>query len=99
MRDQTSYDGLDTPGLVNLLLNPNARPDVHRSALSVLSRRHPRERTPRLLDVLKAVIDSPKRYDQQVMMSAIDILATDPDSTATEAMITMIPSLLNSFEQ
>jgi hypothetical protein len=95
----SEYDSIDTPGLVNLLMNPNSRPEVHRAALSALSRRNPRERTPRLLDVLKVVIANPKPYDQQVMTSAIDILATDPDASATEAMIEMLPSLLEAFEK
>src|SRR4051812_20754501 len=99
MSDQAAYDGLDTPALTNLLLNPNQRRDVHRAALSALSRHHPRERTERLLSVLKAVIEAPTRYDQEVMMATIDILATDPDSKATEAMIEMIPSVLSSFER
>jgi hypothetical protein len=98
MRDQAAYDGLDTPALTNLLLNPNQRPEVHRAALSALSRRRPQERTQRLLDVLKAVIDSPKRYDQQVMVATIDILATDPNARATEALIEMLPSVLNAYE-
>jgi hypothetical protein len=98
MRDQAAYDGLDTQTLANLLLNPGQRPDVHRSALSALSRRNANERTRRILDVLQTVVQNPDKYDQQVMMATIDILATDPDWRATEAMLGMLPHVLKSAE-
>jgi hypothetical protein len=96
MRDQASYDGLDSQTLSNLLLNPGQRPEIHRMALSALSRRAGYDRTKRLLDVLRAVIQTPDRYDQRVMTAAIDILATDPDPGATEAMLHMLPAVLQS---
>src|SRR5689334_15786347 len=96
MRDQAAYDGLDSQTLSNLLTNPGQRPDIHRAALSALSRRQPIERTRRLLGVLEAVISQPNQYDQHVMTAAIDILATDPDPEATEAMLRMLPKVIRA---
>ncbi len=96
MRDQASYDGLDSQTLSNLLLNPAQRPEVHRMALSALSRRPSYDRTKRLLEVLRNVIETPDRFDQQVMMATIDILATDPSAEATQAMLHMLPGVLLS---
>jgi hypothetical protein len=96
VRDQATYDSLDNQTLSNLLLNPNQRPDVHRAALSAMSRRKPSERTHLLLDVLQNLVQNPDRYDQHVMLSLIDILATDPDADATEAMLGILPSVLKS---
>ncbi len=94
MADQDSYDLLDTPTLTNILLNPDQTPDIHRAALSALSRRDPYQRTPRLIEILKAVLKHPERFDQDVMMGVIDILATDPDPDATYAMIELLPVML-----
>jgi hypothetical protein len=99
LKEQASYDSLDSATLVNLLLNPAQRPEVHKASISALSRRPPRDRTQHLLRVLKAVIDEPKRYDLDVMMATIDVLATDPDSKATEALIEMMPEVLNAGEK
>lgn len=96
MNDQAQYDTLDSLTLVNLLLNPAQRPEVHKGAISALSRRPPSHRTAQLLRVLKAVIENPKRYDLDIMMATIDILATDPDAKATEAMIEMMPAVLKA---
>ena len=74
MKEQASYDSLDSATLVNLLLNPAQRPEVHKASISALSRRPPRDRTQHLLRVLKAVIDEPKRYDLDVLMATIDVL-------------------------
>jgi len=96
VRDQATYDSLDNQTLSNLLLNPNQRPDVHRAALSAMSRRKPSERTHLLIDVLQNLVQNPDRHDQHVMLPLIDILATDPDAEATEAMLGILPSVLKS---
>lgn len=94
MADQSSYDSLDTPMLTNLLLSPEQRPEVHKGALSALSRRSPAQRTSQLIRVLKNIADFPERYNQDVMMLVIDLLATDPDPDATLAMLEMLPRVL-----
>ncbi len=94
MADQHPYDMLDIAALAALLLNPDRPPEVHRAALSALSRRSPYDRTSTLVDLLHSMVSNPGRYNQDVMMSLIDILATDPTPQATAAMIEALPAVL-----
>jgi hypothetical protein len=94
MDQNSSYDALDTPTLTNLLLNADQAPDVHRGALSALARRSAYQRSATITTILRSVLRNPERYDQDVMMALIDILATDPDSEATAAMIDVLPEML-----
>lgn len=96
MADQHPYDSLDIAALTSLLLNPDRPADVHRSALSALSRRSAFDRTSSLVSLLKSMVNNPGRYDQDVMMALIDILATDPTPAATEAMLEALPAVLGS---
>jgi hypothetical protein len=96
MSDQNPYDAVDLAALTTLLLDPDKPAHVHRSALSALSRRSPFDRTSRLVTLLKSIVLNPGRYDQEVMMVCIDILATDPDAQATLAMIEALPAVLNT---
>jgi hypothetical protein len=95
-RGAQSYDLLDTPTLTNLLLNPNQHREIHRATLSAFSRRSAEQRCPRLVLIIRSVIHNPTQYDQEVMMSAIDILATDPDSQATDAFLEALPDVLDT---
>src|SRR5262249_10249887 len=79
-----------------LLLNADRPADVHRAALSALSRRSPYDRTSTLVALLKSMVSHPGRYNQEVMMSLIDILATDPTPQATEAMLDSLPVVLGT---
>jgi hypothetical protein len=94
MDQNTSYDQLDTPTLTNLLLNADQAADVHRGALSALARRSAFQRSATIITILRSVLRYPDRYDQEVMMALIDILATDPESDATLAMIEVLPEVL-----
>jgi len=85
---------LDTPALTNLLLNADQPPDVHRGALSALARRSAYQRSQIAAQIIRSVMRHPDRYDQDVMMSVIDILATDPEAEATEMMISLLPDML-----
>lgn len=96
MSDQNPYDILEIEALMVLLLNPEKPAHVHRAALSALSRRSPYDRTSRMVDLMKSMVNNPGRYDQDVMMALIDILATDPDSQATLAMIESLPHVLGT---
>lgn len=96
MADQHPYDMLDISALTTLLLNPDRPPDVHRAVLSALSRRSPFDRSSSLLALLKSMVQNPGRYDQDVMISCIDILATDPTPQATAAMLEALPSVLST---
>jgi hypothetical protein len=95
-RGAQSYDLLDTPTLTNLLLNPNQHREIHRATLSAFSRRSAEQRCPRLVLVIRSIIHNPTLYDQDVMMSAIDILATDPESAATSAFLEALPDVLDT---
>jgi hypothetical protein len=95
-RGAQSYDLLDTPTLTNLLLNPNQHREIHRATLSAFSRRSAEHRCPRLVLILRNVIKNPTQYDQDVMMSVIDILATDPDPRATDAFLEALPDVLDT---
>jgi hypothetical protein len=95
-RGSQSYDLLDTPTLTNLLLNPNQHREIHRATLSALSRRSAEQRCPRLILIIRSIIHNPTKYDQDVMMSAIDILATDPDPQATGAFLEALPDVLDT---
>jgi hypothetical protein len=95
MMDQNStYDALDTPTLTNLLLNADQSSEVHRGALSALARRSAYQRSATITTILRSVMRYPERYDQEVMMALIDILATDPEADATVAMIEVLPEML-----
>lgn len=94
MDEQYNYDMMDTRTLSNLLLSPFKRPEVHRAALSALSRRGAAERNTQLIAVLRSVVLGPEQYNQDVMMGVIEILATDPDADATAAMLEMLPAVL-----
>ncbi|HEC21592.1 MAG TPA: hypothetical protein ENI95_01605 [Chloroflexi bacterium] len=95
-RDIHVYDSLDTPTLTNLLLNPAQHREIHRAALSALSRRSADQRCPRLVLILRNVISKPDRYDQEIMMAIVDILATDPDPKATIALFEVLPDMLEA---
>jgi hypothetical protein len=94
MDQQSPYDALDTPTLQNLLLNADQPPDVHRGALSALARRGPYQRSQIAASIMRSVLRHPDRYDQDVMMSVIEILATDPEAEATVAMLNLLPDML-----
>lgn len=96
MSDQNPFEAVDLAALTTLLLDPDKPAHIHRNALSALSRRSPFDRTSRLVTLLKSMVQNPGRYDQEVMMSCIDILATDPDAQATLAMIEALPGVLGT---
>ncbi len=96
MAEQHPYDQLDISALTTLLLNPDRPASVHRAVLSALTRRSPFDRTSTLVALLKSMVQNPGRYDQDVMISCIDILATDPTPQATAAMLEVLPAVLNT---
>lgn len=93
--DQRSFDQLDIPALAALLLDPDAGDDVHKAALSALSRIAPEARNDRLVKILSRVFADPVRYNLDVMISAIDLLATDPNPDATAAMLEILPEMVH----
>jgi hypothetical protein len=93
--DQKSFDQLDIPALTALLLDPDAGDDVHWGALSAFSHIAPEARNDRLVKILKRVFIDPDRYNMDVMAAAIDLLATDPNSDATAAMLEILPDMIH----
>jgi hypothetical protein len=93
---QQVFEMMDLDSLTNLLLNSNQRPDVQRAAMSAMSRRAPLQRNAKLALVIEQIVSYPERYNQDVMMSLIDILATDPEPDATATMIEVLPKVLDA---
>lgn len=96
MSEQHPYEMLDISALTTLLLNPDRPAEVHRAVLSALSHRSPFDRASSLVALLESMVQNPGRYDQEVMISCIDILATDPTPQATSAMLEVLPKVLVS---
>jgi hypothetical protein len=61
-----------------------------------LARRGAYQRSSTIITILRSVLRYPERYDQDVMMALIDILATDPEAEATGAMLEVLPDMLDS---
>ncbi len=91
---QSIYDKLDIPALTNLLINPEKGPHVHQRALSAMSHLNPEQRRTRMITVMRNIARMPERYDEEVVMSVAEILATDPDPEATQAMIEVLLDIL-----
>jgi hypothetical protein len=93
---QQVFEMMDLDSLTNILLNANQRPDVQRAAMSAMSRRSPLQRNAKLALIIEQIVRYPERYNQDVMMSLIDILATDPEPDATATMIEVLPKVLGA---
>lgn len=81
---------------MTVLLNPEQPAKVHRAALSALSRRSAFDRTSGAVQLLTSMVKNPGRYDQDAMITVIDILATDPTPDATDAMLETLPEVLRA---
>lgn len=93
--NQHVYDTLSVADLTNLLIDPEQKVEVHRAVLSSISRLISSSvRTAQLLKALREMVSKPQRYNQEVMMGVVDILATDPNAEATSAMLQVLPAIL-----
>lgn len=89
------YDEMHIDELAKFVVYTDADARSRRDALSALSRRDSIQRTPRLVTAMRNyVLRYPDRYDQDLMMSIIDILATDPHPDATAAMLDVFPDVV-----
>ncbi|GAB4481189.1 MAG: hypothetical protein Kow00124_28670 [Anaerolineae bacterium] len=79
-----------------MLLSRSYAPEVQRGALSGLRKVRPDIRRRRLIKVLHHYIQQPQGYDPDVMICAVDLLATDPSVEATAALLELLPSLAQS---
>lgn len=98
-RDGAVLERLDLHTLTNLLLNPKQRVDVQRRVLSIFAGLSPSVRTDHVARVLAAMIAAPGTYHPDLMMSVIDLLATDPEPGATRAMLDVLPQVARSTLQ
>lgn len=93
--NQHIYDTLSVADLTNLLIDPEQKVEVHRAVLSSISRLISSSvRTAQLLKALREMVSKPHRYNSEVMMGVVDILATDPSAEATSAMLQVLPAIL-----
>ncbi len=99
-RDEAVLEKLDLHTLTNLLLNPRQRVEVQRRVLSIFAGLPPSVRTDHVARVLAAMIAAPAgAYHTDLMMSVIDLLATDPAPEATKAMLDVLPQVARSALQ
>ena len=94
MSDQQSYDMLSIDALVNILVNPDSPSDAHQQAFRAFCGVDPDMRRTEMKSVLRAMVRNARRYSPELMMDAIELLATDPDSDATVIMIEVLPDVL-----
>ncbi len=91
------YKAPDVEWLTSMLLSRSYAPEVQRGALSGLRKVRPDIRRRRLIKVLHHYIDQPHGYDPDVMIGAVDLLATDPSVEATAALLELLPLLAQSI--
>ncbi len=91
------YDQMDIAELAKFVVYTDTDPQQRREALSALSRRDTIQRTSRLVMTMEYVLKNPDRYDQDVMMSIIDLFATDPEPNATAAMLDLLPLVASAI--
>jgi len=84
---------LDSRALTTLMLNTELTPDNQREVIAAFSRLNPSDRGNSLVGVLRTMFSRMGQYSEDYMMSMIDLLATDPASTATAAMISLLPNI------
>jgi len=96
MSDQQSYDMLSIDALVNILVNPDSPADAHEAAFRAFCNVDSSLRQTEMTKVLRAMVRHAHRYNSELMMDAVEILATDPDSNATATMIEVLPDVLQA---
>ncbi len=53
----------------------------------------PAGRRSHLLSLLRSMVEAKRQYDPEVMISVVDLLATDPDPEATKALLNALPNV------
>lgn len=94
--DRDRYDTLDAQTLTNLLVDANQKAEVHQRALNALTHIQPDERRNRLIMVLRKMMHEPECYDDEVKLSLVEVLGTDPHPAATTAMLQVLPDILSA---
>ena len=91
---EQSYDYLDIDSLVNILVNPDSPADAKEGAFRAFCAIDAYTRLEQTTTVLRAMVRRAGRYDAEMMMDAVELLATDPDPSATRAMLEVLPDVL-----
>nr|MBN1229814.1 hypothetical protein [Anaerolineae bacterium] len=91
-----NYDYLDIQTLTNLLSNPEKGADIHAAAFKAMCKLGPDGRRAGIVSVMRSIIKRPEKYETDLMMGVVEILATDPDPDATVAMLELLPEVLDS---
>lgn len=99
MSDQNLYDALETPAITSILIDPERPHDTHMSALLALSQRSETHRTPGLISALRSMVRYGDSYNVDVMTGTVDALITDLSAEVTEAMLDVLPTVLQSALQ
>lgn len=94
MSEQQSYEYLDIDVLVNILVNPDSPADAKSGAFRAFCNIDAAIRLEQTITVLRAMVQRAGRYDPDMMMDAVELLATDPDPSATRAMLEVLPDVL-----
>jgi hypothetical protein len=88
-RDETSsrFASLDYVTMANLLVNPSVPLESKLLVVSKFADLRVDLRSQHLIEALRIMLREPEEHDEDLMLNIVDILATDPDPGATEAMI------------
>lgn len=92
------FAGLDPSSLINYLLNPILPRADQKDAIDELTRRKPEERAYIAQQVLVKMFERQHDYKNGTL-DLIDLLGTDPDSSATTAMLNALPAVVSSAEK
>lgn len=92
------YQKLDVTTLLNILLDNPTKPSVQRDALDQLRTLPPETRRESLIGALSTMVHHRVGYDVGVLTSIIDLLATDPTTEATRAMLDVLPAIAGSTD-
>lgn len=87
----SQFTGIPASTLVHLVLTAHNDPVTQHRALHELARLSPQRRSSHLILALRQMVKEPHLYEQDVMFSIIELLATDPNPDATRAMIEVLP--------
>ncbi len=89
LTDRSRFAQADLRTLVNLARTPNQQPEVLADIIAEFSRLSAPARSENLAMILRTLLRNAKRY-HDLITSVIELLATDPNASATEAMIGLL---------
>jgi hypothetical protein len=90
LTDRSRFAQADLRTLVNLARTPGQSPDVLADIIAEFSRLSAPSRSENLAMILRTLLKDSQRYGD-LITSIIELLATDPNPSATEAMLDLLP--------